>query len=393
MEKILGFIGMFAIVGATYLFSKNKKEINWKSVGCAFIGQIVLAFLLIKTPLWKGVEWLANGVSWILAQANEGINFVFGGLVPEGGFVFFINSLLPIVFISAIMGLLFHYGILQKFIAVVGNTVAKVLKVDTLIAVNGVTNMFLGQSDALFVTKSYLSSPKVSNSVIFATLVGGMTSISTSVVGLYASMGASMEWIIVSMPLTVFSTFVLTQILMPTTYNEEVAEVETNDKGVNAIETMMNYANAGFKSVIGITVALIVFLSIVAMINNFIGLFFDGVTMQSIIGIIFKPLALLMGVSPAEVGVVSEILATKLITNEAVAFGLSAFATLSVNAKAMVTVALCGFAGIGSIGILIGGYSAIAPNKVPVVAKLGAKALICATAVNILTGAVVGLFL
>ena len=393
MEKILGFIGMFAIVGATYLFSKNKKEINWKSVGCAFIGQIVLAFLLIKTPLWKGVEWLANGVSWLLAQANEGINFVFGGLVPEGGFVFFINSLLPIVFISAIMGLLFHYGILQKFIAVVGNTVAKVLKVDTLIAVNGVTNMFLGQSDALFVTKSYLSSPKVSNSVIFATLVGGMTSISTSVVGLYASMGASMEWIIVSMPLTVFSTFVLTQILMPTTYNEEVAEVETNDKGVNAIETMMNYANAGFKGVIGITVALIVFLSIVAMINNFIGLFFDGVTMQSIIGIIFKPLALLMGVSPAEVGVVSEILATKLITNEAVAFGLPAFATLSVNAKAMVTVALCGFAGIGSIGILIGGYSAIAPNKVPVVAKLGAKALICATAVNILTGAVVGLFL
>ena len=393
MEKILGFTGMFDIVGATYLFSKNKKEINWKSVGCAFIGQIVLAFLLIKTPLWKGVEWLANGVSWILAQANEGISFVFGGLVPEGGFVFFINSLLPIVFISAIMGLLFHYGILQKFIAVVGNTVAKVLKVDTLIAVNGVTNMFLGQSDALFVTKSYLSSPKVSNSVIFATLVGGMTSISTSVVGLYASMGASMEWIIVSMPLTVFSTFVLTQILMPTTYNEEVAEVETNDKGVNAIETMMNYANAGFKSVIGISVALIVFLSIVAMINNFIGLFFDGVTMQSIIGIIFKPLALLMGVSPAEVGVVSEILATKLITNEAVAFGLPAFATLSVNAKAMVTVALCGFAGIGSIGILIGGYSAIAPNKVPVVAKLGAKALICATAVNILTGAVVGLFL
>ena len=393
MEKILGFMGMFAIVGATYAFSKNKKEINWKSVGCAFIGQIVLAFLLIKTPLWKGVEWLANGVSWILAQANEGISFVFGGLVPEGGFVFFINSLLPIVFISAIMGLLFHYGILQKFIAVVGNTVAKLLKVDTLIAVNGVTNMFLGQSDALFVTKSYLSSPKVSNSVIFATLVGGMTSISTSVVGLYASMGASMEWIIVSMTLTVFSTFVLTQILMPTTYNEEVAEVETNDKGVNAIETMMNYANAGFKGVIGITVALIVFLSIVAMINNFIGLFFDGVTMQSIIGIIFKPLALLMGVSPAEVGVVSEILATKLITNEAVAFGLPAFATLSVNAKAMVTVALCGFAGIGSIGILIGGYSAIAPNKVPVVAKLGAKALICATAVNILTGAVVGLFL
>lgn len=391
MEKILGILGMFAVVGGAYLFSSNKKDINWKSVGCAFLGQILLAFLLIKTPLWKGIEWISNGVTWILAQANEGINFVFGGIVPAGGFVFFINSLLPIVFISALIGLLFHYGILQKFIAIVGNTIAKLLNVDTVIAVNGVTNMFLGQTESLFVSKSQL--PTAKDSVIFATLVGGMTSISTSVVGLYASMGASMEWIIVSLPLTVFSTFVLTQILMPTTYDEKEIEVETTDKGVNAIETMMNYASAGFRGVIGISVALIVFLSIVAMANNFIGLFFDGVTIQSILGIIFKPIALLMGVSPEEVGAVSEILATKLVTNETVAFGLPAFALLSTKVKAMITVALCGFAGIGSIGILIGGYSAIAPNKVPVVAKLGAKALICATFVNILTGAVVGLFL
>ena len=393
MEKILGLIGMFAIVGGAFAFSNNKKNINWKSVGCAFIGQIVLAFLLIKTPLWKGVEWLSNGVTWLLNQSTEGINFVFGGILENSGFSLFFSSLLPIVFISSLMGLLFHFGILQKFISVVGNTVARVLKVDTLVAVNGITNMFLGQSDALFVTKSFLSNPRVSDSVIFATLVGGMTSISASVVGLYASFGASMEWIIVSMPLTVLSTFVLTQILMPTTYDENDIKVETTDKGVNAIETMMNYANAGFKAVIGISVALMVFISVVFMLNNFIGLFLDGVTIQSILGIVFKPIALLMGVTPAEVGVVSEILATKLVTNEAVAFALPAFATLSAGTKAMVTIALCGFAGIGSIGILIGGYQAIAPNKVPVVARLGVKALLCATFVNVLTGAVVGLFI
>ena len=391
MEKILGLIGMFSIVGLTYLFSKEKKNINWKSVGCAFLGQAILAFLLIKTPLWKLIELISSGVTWILAQANEGINFVFGGLVPEGGFVFFINSLLPIVFISALMGLLFHYGILQKFIAVVGNTIAKILNVDTIVAVNGITNMFLGQTDALFVTKSYL--PRAKDSVIFATLVGGMTSISTGVVGLYASMGAKMEWIIVSMPLTVISTFVLTQILMPTNFSNEEIEVETNDIGVNAIGTMMNYANIAFKSVIGITVALLVFLSLVALANNFIGLFFDGVTIQEILSIVFKPFAYLMGISPSEVSAVSEILATKLITNETVALGLPAFTTLSTNAQAMVTIALMGFAGIGSIGIQIGAYSAIAPKRVDTVAKLGVKALLCATAVNIMTGAVVGLFL
>lgn len=391
MEKVFGLMGMFSIVGVTYLFSKEKEKVNWKSVGYAFIAQIVLAVLLIKTPLWKAVEWVSNGVSWLLGQANEGINFVFGGIVPEGGFVFFINSLLPIVFISSIIGLLFHFGILQKFIQLLGNSLAKFLKVDTLAVVNGVANMFMGQTDSLFVTKSYLPSAK--DSVIFATLVGGMTSISTAVVGLYASMGARMEWIIISMPLTVLSTFVLTQVLMPTEYSEEKIEVETNDMGVNAIETMMNYANSAFKCVIGITVALLVFISLVALINNFIGLFFDGVTIQGILGLIFKPLAMLMGVPMDELNMVSQILATKLVTNETVAFGLPQFMMLSENTRAMVTVALCGFAGIGSVGILIGAYQAIAPNKVKVVAKLGVKALLCATAVNILTGTVIGLIL
>ena len=390
LQKLLVVVGMVLIVLGAYSCSSNKKSIKWKSVGLAFLGQIVLAFLFIKTPLWKVVEWTSNGVSWLLEQSQEGINFVFGGL--SDNFVFFLNSLLPIVFISAIVGVMFHFGILQKFIAVVGKVIAKVLKVDTLVAVNGIANMFLGQTDSLFLTKSYL--PKATDSVIFATLVGGMTSISVSVVGLYASYGASMEWIIASMPLTVFSTFVLTQILMPTEYeNVDNIEVTVEDKGVNAIETMMNYAMTGFKSVIGIAVALMVFLSIVAMINNLIGLINPSLTLESIIAIPFMPIAYLMGVSSEEVRIVSEILATKLITNETVAFGLPQFNALSINAKAMMTTVLCGFAGIGSIGILIGGYTAIAPNKVQVVARLGAKALIVATFVNILTGMVVSLFL
>lgn len=390
LQKLLVVIGMILIVGGAYLCSSNKKSIKWKSVGLAFLGQIALAFLFIKTPLWKVVEWTSNGVSWLLGQSQEGINFVFGGL--SDNYVFFLNSLLPIVFISALVGIMFHFGILQKFIAVVGKVVAKVLKVDTLVAVNGIANMFLGQTDSLFLTKSYL--PKAKDSVIFATLVGGMTSISVSVVGLYASYGASMEWIIASMPLTVFSTFVLTQILMPTEYeNVENIEVTIEDKGVNVIETMMNYATTGFKSVIGIVVALMVFLSMVGMINNLIGLINPSLTLESIIAIPFMPIAYLMGVSSEEVRIVSEILATKLITNEAVAFGLPQFNALSINAKAMMTTVLCGFAGIGSIGILIGGYTAIAPNKVQVVARLGAKALIVATFVNILTGMAVSLFL
>lgn len=330
-----------------------------------------------------------RGVSWILDQATIGIDFVFGGISDQ--FVFFLNSLLPIVFISALMGILFHLNLLQRFISIVSKCLARFLKVDTLVATNGIANMFLGQTESLFVTKSYL--PQAKDNVIFATLVGGMTSISVSVVGLYASYGASMTWILISMPLTVLSTFVLTQIFMPTEYDCEVVIHVENDKGVNVIETMMNYSMTGFKSVIGITVALIVFLSLVGMINNFIALFAPNLSIESILGILFTPIAYLMGVSQEEVSLVSQILATKLVTNEAVAFALPQFSELSENVKAMMTVALCGFAGIGSIGILVGGYSAIAPNKVPVVARLGVKALLIATLVNIMTAGVVGIFL
>ena len=391
MEKVLGFLGMFLIVGMAYLFSTNKKDVNWKSVICAFLGQIILAVLLIKTPLWKLVELASKAIDWLVSQSTEGIKFVFGDLATTNGFILFFNGLLPIVFISSLIGLLFHLGILQKFISIVGTTVAKVLGVDTLVAVNGIANMFMGQSDSLLVIKSYLPSAK--DSVVFATLVGGMTSISTAVVGLYSSLGAQTEWIIVSMPLTVVSTFVLTQILMPTTYSEEEIEIETSDKGINALETMMNYANSAFKCVIGITVALLVFISVVFMINNLLGLVFDGVTLQSIIGVFFKPIALLMGVPMNELTEVSNMLATKLITNETIALGMPEFAMLSARVKAMVTVTMMGFAGIASIGIQIGAYQAVAPNKVPTVAKIGFRALMCATFVNILTGAVIGLVL
>lgn len=389
MTKTFALLGTALIVLATYLASNNREKIQWKSVGLAFLGQFILAFFLIKTPIWIGVEWLSVGVSWILDQSKIGIDFVFGGISDQ--FVFFLNSLLPIVFISALMGILFHLNLLQRFISIVSKCLARFLKVDTLVATNGIANMFLGQTESLFVTKSYL--PQAKDNVIFATLVGGMTSISVSVVGLYASYGASMTWILISMPLTVLSTFVLTQIFMPTEYDREVVIHVENDKGVNVIETMMNYAMTGFKSVIGITVALIVFLSLVGMINNFIALFAPNLSIESILGVLFTPIAYLMGVSQEEVSLVSQILATKLVTNEAVAFALPQFSELSENVKAMMTVALCGFAGIGSIGILVGGYSAIAPNKVPVVARLGVKALLIATLVNIMTAGVVGLFL
>lgn len=387
MHKILGGILLILLV---VLFTKDKRNIRWKSVIIAYLSQFVLAFLLIKTPLWHCVEWLADAMTWLLTQANVGIDFVFGGIAPDG-FVFIINSLMPIVFISAVLGALFHFGVIQKIVGTFGKWTAKFFDIHPLVGLNGMANTIMGQTDSLFFTKSYM--PKASDSVIFATMVGGMTSISASVMGLYASCGADMTWIIVSMPLTVLSCLVLLQIVMPTEYVEGEEIAIDDERGVNFMETMITFANSGFKSVVAISIALMVFLSSIAMVNGLIPVAFPSLALESILGVMFTPFAWIMGVSSNEVGLVAQILGTKLATNEAVAFGIPQFSMLSESTKAMTTIALCGFGGIGSIGILVGGYSAVAPNKVGTVAKLGVKALIIATIVTMLSASVVGVFL
>lgn len=391
MNKLFALAGIIVFVFIGYLLSKDKKNINWKSVCIAFVSQFILTFVMIKTPLWKVVQWVSRGVEWLIAQSQEGINFVFGGLVPEGGFVFFINSLLPIVFISGVVGILFHFGVLQIIVRYIAKFIARFFDVDPLVAVNSCANMFLGQTDSLFISKSYL--PKASDSVVFATLVGGMSSIAVTVTGLYASSGAIMEYLIISMPLSILSSLVMCQLIMPTRYTGDEIEVEDGDMGVNVIETAMNYSTAGFKSVVAISVALMLFLSAIFMINNILGLIADGLTIQKILGFVFYPFALLMGTPMSEVGVVSEILATKFATNEAVAYAMPAFASLSLQARTAMSVALAGFAGLGSIGIMIGGYSVIAPSKVKTVAKFGFLSLVTASLVNILSGAVIMLFI
>ena len=392
LQSMLAILGVTLIIGLTYLFSKNKKEVNLKTIGLLLVTQIVLAFILLKTPVWKAVEWVANGIQTIIGYSQEGIAFVFGGLATDSGWVLFFGGLLPIVFISALVGILFHFGILQKFVKVIGLSLAKIFNIDSLVFTNGLLNMFMGQSDSLAVTQSYL--PKANDRVVFATLVSGMASMSIAVVGLYASMGASLEYIVVSMPLTVISTFILTQIVMPTKYvPSEELEISTDDISDSWMSTMMNFATKGFEVVVGVVIALIVFLSLVAMINGLIGTVFPALTLQKIIGVIFLPIAVLMGVPMTELSLVSELLASRLVFNEAVAYGMPQFNMLAENTKAMVTIALAGFGGIGSVSILYGTVKAFAPSKVKVVAKYGILALVIANLVNIMSSAIVGLFL
>ena len=390
MEKLFAILGLFIFMGIAFLMSEKKKEINWKGIGCALAFQTVLAFLMVRTPLWKVIEFISRMVEKFLAQATYGLQFVFGNLVTDT-FIFFIGSLCPIVFVSGVIGVLYHFNILEKIFIFIGKYIARIFNVDSTVVLNYVGNCIFGQTDALMLSKSKLRTAP--QSVIFATMVGGMASVSAAVIGLYASMGAEIEWIIVSLPLSVFSCLVLTQIVMPTSFDGEDLKIDSDEKGENFLDTAMTFASGGFQCVVGITVALILFISLTYMINNILGAIISGLTMEKIVGVVFYPLALLMGTPISELGLVSELLASRFIMNETVAFGLPAYSMLSASTKSCLTVAMCGFTGIGSLGILLGSYQAIAPDQVKVVAKVGFKALIIATIATMMTGSLTAIFL
>ena len=388
MNKLFALLGIIVFIGITYLFSKNKNNINWKQVLLLLLTAFVMTFVMIKTPIYMAIQWIGNIFSFIIGQSTAGISFVFGGLTDN--FVFFLNSLLPIVFVSALLGILFHVGILQKVIEFISKWVARLFKLDGIVVTNAITNAFLGQTEALMPIKSYL--PNAKDSVVFATLVLGMSTISVSVFGLYQSYSANIEFILMSIPINIVCALLLTQIFMKSEYDEsQIVSVES-DKGLNVLDTMMTYAFAGFRSVIGITVSLIVFLSLVDLINNTLGLINPQLSLQSILGVVYTPIALLMGIPFNEVGMVASIMGTKIVTNEAVAYSQEAYTMLSENTKNIATIGITSFAGIGSVGMLLGTIQVIAPNKAKVVIKLGFQALLIATLASFLSTAIVSLF-
>lgn len=389
MNKLFALLGIVIFIGVTYLFSKNKKDINWKQVGLLLFTAIIMTFVMVKTPLYLVIQWIGNVFSFIIGQSTAGISFVFGGLTDN--FVFFLNSLLPIVFISGLVGVLFHFGILQKFIELISKFVARLFKLDGIVVTNAVCNAFLGQTEALLPIKSYL--PNAKDSVVFTTLVLGMSSISVSVFSLYTSYGANIEFILMSVPINIVCALLLTQIFMKSEYDESQIISVNTDKGSNVLDTATSYAYAGFKAVIGITVSLIFFLSLVELINNTLGLINPQLSLQSILGIVYTPIALLMGVPLNEVGIVASLMGTKIVTNEAVAYSQEAFTMLSENTKNIATIGMTTFGAIGSVGMLLGTIQVIAPNKANVVIKLGFQALLVSTLASFLSTAIVSLFM
>lgn len=409
MDVLMGILGMVVLLAIAILFSNNRRAINWRTVIGALAIQIGFAALILYVPAGKNaLGATADAVANVIAYGNEGINFVFGGLADPSkptGFIFAVKVLPIIVFFSGLISVLYYLGIMQVVIKIIGGALQKVLGTSKTESMSAAANIFVGQTEAPLVVKPYIS--RMTESELFAIMAGGTASIAGSVMAGYAGMGVSLTYLIAASFMAAPAGLLFAKILYPQTekFNDIQPEITDAEKPSNLLEAMAGGASAGMQLALNVGAMLIAFVALIALINGILGgiggwFGYGELTLQSIFGWIFKPLAYLIGVSWQESGIAGEMIGMKLAVNEFV--GYLEFAkylqpdtavVLSEKTKAIITFALCGFANFSSIAILIGGLGGIAPNRRGDIARLGLRAVVAGTLANLMSATIAGLFI
>ena len=407
---ILGSIlGIVVLLVIAVLFSNNRKAINLRTVLGALAIQIGFAALILYVPFGRdALQATANGVSNVIAYGNEGINFVFGGLADpskNAGFIFAVKVLPIIVFFSGLISVLYYLGIMQVVIKVIGGALQAALGTSKAESMSAAANIFVGQTEAPLVVRPYIKN--MTQSELFAIMAGGTASIAGSVMAGYAGMGVPLTYLIAASFMAAPAGLLFAKILFPQTeqFNDKQPETDDSEKPTNVLEAMAGGASAGMQLALNVGAMLLAFVGLIALINGILGgvggwFGYGDLTLQSIFGWIFKPLAYLIGVSWDESAIAGQMIGMKLAVNEFV--GYLEFAkylqpdtavVLSEKTKAIITFALCGFANFSSIAILIGGIGGMAPNRRGDVARLGLKAVVAGTLANLMSATIAGLFI
>ncbi|MBC5628012.1 NupC/NupG family nucleoside CNT transporter [Clostridium sp. NSJ-6] len=397
LNSILGIIFIFLVA---FLLSNNKKKINWRTVIIGFLIQFGFAVIALKWSVGKYVLGkVALGVQSVINYANEGVSFIFGSLSKDGS-IFAVNVLSVIIFISAIVSILYYLGVMQFVIKIIGGGLAKLLGTSKLETISASANIFLGQTEAPLLIKPYVE--KLTESELFTVMVGGLASVSGSILVGYSLLGIPIEYLVSASFMAAPAGLVISKIILP-----EIKEAEVNneiemvkDDSANVVDAAAKGAIDGLGLVLNIAAILLAFVALIALVNGLIGWVggwfgFADLSLQTILGYIFSPVAAVIGVPWNEAVTAGSLIGQKVILNEFVAFtSLSPLmGTLSAKTVAIVTFSLCGFANISSIAILIGGIGGMAPNRKHDIARLGWKAVAAGTLCNLLSATIAGLLI
>jgi concentrative nucleoside transporter, CNT family len=402
MNIIWGIFGIFTVFFLAFLFSSNRKAIKPRTVLGGLAIQLSFAFIVLKWEFGKEkLAQLALGVNEIVNYANEGINFLFGGVFKADniGFIFAFQVLPVVIFFSALISVLYYLGIMQIVIKFLGGGLSKLLGTSKAESLSAAANIFVGQTEAPLVVKPYLE--KMTRSELFAVMTGGLASVAGSVLIGYSLLGVPLEYLLAASFMAAPAGLIIAKIMIPETEQSQTSDdlhLEKDTESVNVIDAAARGASTGLQLALNIGAMLLAFIALIALINGLLGLIggvfnFEGLTLEMILGVLFAPIAFAIGVPWSEAVQAGGYIGQKLILNEFVAY--SAFAPqieqLSPKTVAVISFALCGFANVSSMGILLGGLGNLAPNRRPDIAKLGVKAVIAGMLASLLSASIAGM--
>ena len=401
MDRLQGLLGIVLIIGMAIAISKHKKSINWRTLGVGLGLQALFALLVLKwEPGFQALKAVAGAIEKMIEFTNEGTKFVFGGLFDDTGanFVFVLNVLPVIIFLGAVLGALYYLRVVQYFVEYVGSALKFIMGTSKVESVFASTVIFLGQSEAPLVVKPYI--PRLTKSELFACMSGGFASVAGSTLIGYSLLGAPLEYLLAASIMNAPGSLLIAKTFWPET---EESDLDASVKDVrdteskNIIDALGAGAMAGGRIAIIVACLLIAFIAVIAMISALlggIGGWFgqDNWSLEGLFGLIFAPIAWLIGVPWENAGLIGSFIGEKTIINEFV--GYSSFSehvdSLDPKSIMLATFALAGFANISSIAIQIGSFGALAPERRGEIAKNGPLALFAGLCTNLLNAAIVG---
>lgn len=417
MDILMSLVGVVTLLAIGFLLSNNKKAINLRTVGGALAIQAAFGGFVLYVPVGKDIlKSVSDAVSSVIGYAQNGISFLFGDLANfKLGFIFAVNVLPVIVFFSSLIAVLYYLGVMQWVIRIIGGALQKALGTSRTESMSATANIFVGQTEAPLVVRPFI--PTMTQSELFAIMVGGLASIAGSVLAGYAQMGVPIEYLVAASFMAAPGGLLMAKLMHPETEepkNDMSDLPEDPDKPANVLDAAAAGASSGMHLALNVGAMLLAFVGLIAMINGIIGgiggwVGMPSLTLELILGYIFMPLAFLIGVPWNEALVAGSFIGQKIVVNEFVAYlnfapylkdiadgGMVVAETglaMTDRTKAIISFALCGFANLSSIAILLGGLGAMAPTRRHDLAKLGMRAVIAGSLANLMSATLAGLFL
>jgi concentrative nucleoside transporter, CNT family len=412
LGRLTGILGLASMVALAYVFSTNRKAIRARTVVWGLALQIIFAFIVLRVEFGRRLfAWLGDVITRFLGYSYAGSSFLFGDLGKPGQPVYIAFKVLPtIIFVAAFFAILYHYGIMQFIIRQMARVMMKFMGTSGAESLNVAASIFLGCTEAPLTIRPFL--PRLTRSEMMTIMTSGMAHISGAVMAAYIAFGIDAKHLLAAVIMTAPGTLLISKMLVPETEisvtagrvtmtDEEMAE----DRSENLLGAVAKGTTDGLYLTLNVAAMLVSFLALIALADGIMGGIHNGIarlgwgsfpsSFEQIFGVLFAPIAWVIGIPRHDISAVGSLLGTRMVLNEFVAFSRLADirATLDPRSYTIATYALCGFANLGNIGIEIGGIGSLAPNKRGELARLGVRAMLAGTMANLMSASIAGMLL